>query len=280
MSRILILLRDGLLATGTDDGAARPWWSLTKTAIAAGVLALARDGLVALDEPLAEIGATPRALLLHRAGLPDYGWLVDYHAAVAAGGPAWPAEEMLVRTASLHPPAPGFSYSNIGFLHLRRLIEAHMGLPFAPAMAALVLRPLGLSATGGAAAPGVPGHPAYDPGWVYHGLLAGPVEEMALFLHRLFTGPLLPPEFLAMMRAAEPVGGPLPGRPWLAPAYGLGLMAGEIAPGIRMEGHTGGGPGSAIVAYHRPDTGDVVAGYSEGAGGDALESEAARLLLA
>ncbi|WP_164868109.1 serine hydrolase domain-containing protein [Rhodovarius crocodyli] len=276
----MILWRDGLTVAGADDGARRPWWSLTKTAIAAGVLALARDGLVALDEPLPVPGATPRALLLHRAGLPDYGWLAGYHAAVAEGGPAWSAGEMLARAAFLAPPAAGFSYSNIGYMHLRQLVEARMGMPFSAAIRSLVLGPLGLTATALADAPGVPGHPDYDPGWVYHGLLMGPVEEMALFLHRLFTGPLLPRELLAMMRAAEPVGGALPGRPWLTPGYGLGLMAGEIAPGIRMEGHTGGGPGSAIVAYRRPDTVSVVAGFAEGPAGDALESEAARLLLA
>lgn len=57
------------------------------------------------------------------------------------------------------------------------------------------------------------------------------------------------------------------------------LRHGRIAPGIRMEGHTGGGPGSAIVAYRRPDTGDCVAAFAEGAEGDRLEREAARLLL-
>lgn len=278
VSDAVVVLRHGRIAPGRA-GRPVPWWSLTKTVLAAAVLALARDGLVDLDAPLPGPGATPRALLLHRAGLPDYGWLAEYHAAVAAGGPAWPPEAMLARAARLSPPAPGFSYSNIGYLHLRRLVEARLGLPLGPALSALVLRPLGLSATALAAAPGVPGHPAYDPGWVYHGLLVGPVEEMALFLHRLFTGPLLPPALLAEMRAALPVGGPLPGRPWLAPAYGLGLMAGEVAPGIRMEGHTGGGPGSAIIAYRRPDTGDCVAGFAEGAEGDRLEREAARLLL-
>jgi len=56
------------------------------------------------------------------------------------------------------------------------------------------------------------------------------------------------------------------------------LRHGRIAPGIRMEGHTGGGPGSAIAAYRRTDTGDRVAAFAEGAEGDRPEREAARLL--
>jgi hypothetical protein len=43
--------------------------------------------------------------------------------------------------------------------------------------------------------------------------------------------------------------GPVPERPWNVPGYGLGVMTGETKAGLRVAGHTGGGPGSAIAVY-------------------------------
>jgi CubicO group peptidase (beta-lactamase class C family) len=62
-----------------------PWWSFTKTLIAAAALRLAERGRLALDEPLTGLPYTPRQLLQHRAGVGDYGQLPDYQAAVARG---------------------------------------------------------------------------------------------------------------------------------------------------------------------------------------------------
>jgi CubicO group peptidase (beta-lactamase class C family) len=61
-----------------------PWWSFTKTAIAATALSLVARGKITLDEPLTAKPYTLRQLLQHRAGLCDYGALPDYHAAVAS----------------------------------------------------------------------------------------------------------------------------------------------------------------------------------------------------
>ena len=62
-------------AVVTSDGEAIdvPWWSFTKTVLAAAALALVRDGRLALDEPLPGRPYTLRQLLQHRAGLTDYG---------------------------------------------------------------------------------------------------------------------------------------------------------------------------------------------------------------
>ena len=70
------------------DQARVPWWSFTKTVIAAGALALVRDGQLALDEPLANRPYSLRQLLQHRAGVTNYGELPAYHDAVARGGQA------------------------------------------------------------------------------------------------------------------------------------------------------------------------------------------------
>ena len=59
-----------------------PWWSLTKTALAAGALTLVADGRLALDAPLLPKPYTLRQLLQHTAGVPNYGDLVEYHEAV------------------------------------------------------------------------------------------------------------------------------------------------------------------------------------------------------
>jgi CubicO group peptidase (beta-lactamase class C family) len=89
----------------------------------------------------------------------------------------------------------------------------------------------------------------YHPGWVYHGLLVGSVADAALLLDRLLTGSLLPPDLLADMGTPFVLPGPVPGRPWAVPGYGLGLMTGEATGGTRVAGHTGGGPGSTIAVY-------------------------------
>lgn len=74
-----------------------PWWSFTKTVLAATALTLVRDGLIRLDDPIPDQPFTLRQLLRHEAGLADYSELVDYHAAVADNQAAWPADEMMQR---------------------------------------------------------------------------------------------------------------------------------------------------------------------------------------
>jgi CubicO group peptidase (beta-lactamase class C family) len=81
----------------------------------------------------------------------------------------------------------------------------------------------------------------YDPAWVYHGLLVGPVSQAALFLDRLLSADLLTTDLLQQMQAARTLGGPIPGRPWITPGYGLGVMQGAI------------GTGSVIAVYRIGD---------------------------
>lgn len=124
-----------------------PWWSFTKTVIAAAALALVRDGLLVLDAPLAGEPYTLRQLLQHRAGLADYGGLATYHDAVACRADAWPASELLARTDAdqlIYRPGEGWAYSNIGYLLVRRLIEAATGEDLGSALTRLVLQPLGI----------------------------------------------------------------------------------------------------------------------------------------
>ena len=107
---------DGLLHPASC-GAVVPWWSFTKTLIAACVLLLSERRLIALDTPLDGLPCTPRQLLQHRAGIGNYGALADYHAAVERGERPWPVDELLKRVPPgrlLFAPETGWAYSNIG----------------------------------------------------------------------------------------------------------------------------------------------------------------------
>ena len=261
----------GILTATVVDGAvtdhdplspAAPWWSLTKTALAAAALALVGDGRLSLDAPLSGRPYTLRQLLRHTAGLPDYGGLAAYHGAVARGDLPWGDAELWRRVGAdrlLFDPGQGWAYSNVGYLLVRRLIEETAGEDIGAALHRLVCAPLGvpgarlareprdLSTTAWGNAAG------YHPAWVYHGLLVGTPAEAALFLDGLLAGRLLRPALLQAMLESRPIGGPVEGRPWRTPAYGLGLMTDVVPPPGRCMGHSGAGPGSVGAAFHFPD---------------------------
>ncbi len=244
---------DGHLRRSEPSEPRLPWWSFTKTVLSAAALSLVDDRRMGLDELVPEGPFTLRQLLGHEAGLADYGELTDYHAAVARGDDAWPAEEMLQRvyaTQLRYPPGEGRRYSNVGYLYICRLIERASGLPLAHALDQRVLKPLGLTDVALVRErTDLPGMTGYDTAWVYHGLLVGPIGQAALLLDRLLSGHLLSEGMLAQMRCARILGGPIAGTPWQVPGYGLGLMQGEVAGGLLLAGHTGSGPGSSVAVY-------------------------------
>ncbi len=240
------------------DPASLPWWSFTKTVMAAAALALVADGRLSLDAPMQGQPFTLRHLLQHRAGLPDYGGLASYHEAVANRETPWERGLLLRRARAdmpLFEPGQGWAYSNIGYLLVRDLVEAAAGQELGPALDALVFAPLGITGAmiacepADMAATGWGNLAGYHPGWVYHGLLTGPAASAALLLHRLLGGVLLPAPLLSEMLSPHPLGGPVPGRPWRTAGYGLGLMIGIGETGATYVGHTGGGPGSTSAIY-------------------------------
>jgi D-alanyl-D-alanine carboxypeptidase len=239
-----------------------PWWSLTKTALAAGALVLVAEGRLALDEYLDSRPYTLRQLLQHTAGVPNYGGLAEYHQAVERGEEPWSRAELLRRAGADHlvfPPGHGWAYSNVGYLLVRSLLEEVTAEELGAALRRLVFVPLGVPGVKIATEPSdldgtAWGNAAgYHPGWVYHGLALGTPIEAALFLHRLMAGELVSGALLADMRAPYALGGPVKGRPWRTAGYGLGLMVDVASPRGRCIGHTGGGPGSVAAAYHFPD---------------------------
>jgi CubicO group peptidase (beta-lactamase class C family) len=265
-----------------------PWWSFGKTLIAATALVLVQDGVLELDMPVDPRGFTLRQLLQHRAGLTNYGGLPAYHEAVARNEAPWPLPVLLERTGAdrlVFSPGEGWAYSNIGYAIVRRIIESAVGHGLGDAAARLVLRPLGIDRARLAMDPkdlrGVDlgTNSTYDPGWVYHGLFVGPLEEAALLLDRLMDGSLLSELALSEMRRRHVLEDPVPDRPWTAPGYGLGVMAGRTRHGTLAVGHTGGGPGSVCAIYRTVETRRTAASFAAADDTGAVEDEAFRLAL-
>jgi len=284
-----IILNGKHVPTEQSD-AVVPWWSFTKTVLAAAALALVRDGLIQLDDPVPEGPFTLRQMLKHQAGLADYSELEEYHAAVAAHHAPWSVAEMMERldgTRLRYEPGAAWRYSNVGYLLVSKLIERVTGLRIEKALAHLVFLPLGLTHVRLATAPEDLGEAysaqgsLYHPGWVYHGLLVGPLSESTILLNHLMTGQFLPPFLLQEMQDAIVLGAAIPGRPWATPGYGLGLMIGGTKSGHLLTGHTGMGPGSVIAVYHCTSGPNLATCSVFDMGGDQgeVETEASERLL-
>lgn len=255
MSVTTLVARGGDVEITGDPDARYPVYSVTKTAIAAAVLLLAREGTIELD-PV-------RRLLDHTSGVRDYGSLPEYHEAVRTRpGRAWSDDEFLVRTAAAGPqfePGEGWAYSNTGYLLLRRLLDEHGGLAaFLPSigladttvadlpedLSAAVPAPSALLLDGVDDVRGV-----YDPRWVGHRTLVARVTDLVGFWRDLPAEMLDPRTFV-------PIGFDAPG--FLRPCYGLGLMADPEHPLGAVVGHGGGGPGYATGVFAVP-TADALA---------------------
>ncbi len=267
-----------------------PWWSFTKTALATAALALVAQGRLRLDEKIDDRRITLRQLLQHRAGVPNYGGLAQYHDAVNNGERPWPAGELLDRVDAAHldfEPGAGWRYSNVGYFFVRQIIERAVDDDIAEAFRTLVFAPLGLNSVRFARRPADLVEMAwgndilYDPGWVYHGLLTGTAGDAVRFLHRLRSGQVLSSDLLDQMATPHPIGDTaLPGRPWMTTGYGLGLMTGRMVSVGRAIGHSGAGPGSVCAVYHFVDreTPCTAAAFAKGGDEGGTEHEVARLV--
>lgn len=266
-----------------------PLYSITKPLLAAVALQLVGEGALALDAPLRDTlcdllpelpdvpAITLRRLLNHTSGLPDYGALPAYNADLRADSTRpWTEEEFLARTLAARPrAAPGaeFTYSNLGYMLIRVLLEQVAGAPLSRLLAERLFAPLGLQRTfvyttladSHLLTPGFSEFftsageprdiaPRYHPGWVAHGLVVSTAEETAVIVDALFRGRLIPPALLAEMTAPVPVAVDHP--VLRSPAYGLGLMLGQVEIDDRLlpvAGHGGGGPGYDLGMLHARD---------------------------
>ncbi|WP_230426464.1 serine hydrolase domain-containing protein [Paragemmobacter aquarius] len=259
-----------------DDSALLfPYWSFTKTVIAIIALKLAENGKLGLDEPAREKLFTLRQLLNHTAGLPDYGTLRAYHQAVQNDEEPWPPADLFqaaMAQGMRFAPGCGWSYSNVGYMLARELVEEAAGQSFAELVRDMISVPLGLESLKLASDRKQfsrlhwKAAQRYHPGWVYHGCLIGTPGDAARLLQALFAGQLLQTTSLQQMLTAVPVGGAIEGRPWTECGYGLGIMIGRMGVAGRAIGHSGGGPFSVNAVYHFPDrsTPLTVASFTDG----------------
>ncbi|WP_052360204.1 serine hydrolase domain-containing protein [Solidesulfovibrio alcoholivorans] len=271
-----------------------PWWSVTKTLVAACVLLFAQEGRLRLDAPLGEHPFTVRQLLAHRSGLGDYGGLPAYKAAVARGDAPWSDAAFLNHVSPrtlLFAPGSAFAYSNVGYLLLRRRLEALAGEGLGTLLARRVLRPLGLAGSRLAMTPADMVQTAfarsrsYHPGWCSHGTVVGPVAEAALALHRLLAGELLSRASLAALRTPYALPDNFATPPWRQAGYALGLMRGTLADAdltrhAAVQGHGAGGPGCVGGVYNAPDVwgGRTVAVFTDATCPGAVEDRVLALL--
>jgi CubicO group peptidase (beta-lactamase class C family) len=259
-----------------------PWWSVTKTVIAVACLRLAEQGRLDLDAPLQGHAFSVADLLAHRAGVPNYTAWPDYIRATEALEPAWPDEEVLTRADRLGPNfdvGQGWSYSNTGYLMVRRLLEEVTGTSVGQVLREQVFEPLELSTPrvvlsdkdliGCKWLDGV----GYDPKWVYHRMVVGSAADACGFMHAVVAGDFLTPSSFARMTERIDLGGPVAGRPWDTAGYGLGLMFGDMTGVGRVLGHSGNGPQSSCnVSTVRTAKGLMtVAAFSNDGSEDACE---------
>ena len=268
-----------------------PWWSVTKSAIAAAVLLLVSEGKLDLDRRMPGRAFTLRQLLQHTSGLACYTEHPDYDAANTSTRDPWTHEELLRQseeTPSKFEPGQGWHYSNTGYFLVRRLIEEITGTDIETALNTMVLHPLGVEHAfiAKTRADLKRSHwgdeDGFHPGWVGHGLLMGPPADAAKMMHGLFMDRLLPPALLALMRQRHPVQAKLEDRPWETAGYGLGLMMDIASRHGLCIGHSGQGPDSVAAAYHFPDLAPPVTvaafapGDDQGVAENAVLQEAAR----
>jgi CubicO group peptidase (beta-lactamase class C family) len=266
-----------------------PWWSITKSVLAAAALRLADQGKFSLDDFYNGRPYTIRQLLQHTAGLNNYGG-EPYRAAVAAGDPVWPVAELLARVNAerlIFNPGEGWAYSNVGYIFVRQLIEEKAGLQIDEALRLLVFGPMDIRRTGIAATPEDMkqtfwGNPdGYDPRWVYHGLLIGPPSDAVDFLRRLFSETFLSQGARSAMKTMHALGGSVAGRPWTRIGYGLGLMMGEMGDAGAVFGHSGVGHDcvSSLYCFSGLPGSPVVAVFGQGTDEAITETAAMRLAI-
>ncbi len=254
-------------------------YSVTKTIIATAALRYVEKQLLQLDTPIAlwlpniphASSITLRQLLRHSSGLPDYGGLPQYREAVRNGATPWTDAEYLTNSHAetlLFPPGLGWSYSNIGYMVARMLLETARGAAFDLIVQEEICDPLKLTATHilksdkelahlefglslelGTQEQGGNVAEKYHIGWVSHSVAASTVQEISFFFAALFGGALISETLLREMCTYCPLP-VMPDRPFIRPGYGMGLQIDHGWADGPLYGNSGGGPGARIHISH------------------------------
>jgi D-alanyl-D-alanine carboxypeptidase len=269
---------------GSGDGPAPIYWwaSAGKMFTAATILQLADEGKLSLSDPVSKwVAGVPNGdvitvenLLNHTSGL----FSANEHLVVQREDRPMSFDDrvrIVARHGAMFCPGQRWRYSNTGYDLLGRIIEKVEGRPYAQAVTARIVTPLGLKSTrilvqggphvdvaaivpAGAAKPFDPTQPGPA------GAVVASSPDMIAFLQALLGGRILKPETTAsLLRTPYPMFDP-------GTFYGLGLMLYDIPAqpsNLYWIGHSGGAPGvAAQVAWSPRDKAFVaVALTGEGA---------------
>lgn len=130
--------------------------SVSKPITALGVMLLAQDNKLSLDDPIEKWlpnipykGATVRQLLNHTSGLPDYLELFERHWDKSKIAVNQDLLELLIKyqPERLFQPNERMEYSNTGYVMLALIIEKVSGLSFADYMKTNIFLPVGMQGT-------------------------------------------------------------------------------------------------------------------------------------
>jgi CubicO group peptidase (beta-lactamase class C family) len=258
--------------------------SISKSVTAWGVMTLARDGAIALDDPVARhldswtfpgstvdvSTITIRRLLNHTAGL-ALGPIGEEY---APGEPIPSLHEHLSRAVRIsHEPGTRFQYSNAGYNLLQLVVEDVTGQSFAAYMQAAVLAPLDMHRARfrgtdslfsemptGTERDGTPVAPYTYPAVASGGLLAS-ASDVARFVAAEVSppssrSPVLARDAIQQMHAPTAQVSGVFG--FVADAYGLGHFVETLPDGRRAVWHGGQGHGWMAHVHAVPATGDGI----------------------
>jgi D-alanyl-D-alanine carboxypeptidase len=246
--------------------------SVTKNVTAAVAVRLAEDGLLHLDEPLANQLApellerwqsldalprtTPRQLLAHTAGVPNYFRDEAFAAQLRSEpGRAWRPVELVDHAATHGTPAfapgEGFEYSDTGYVITAILAEQVTGKPLHEIYRQLVFDPLEMTGTW------LEGHePPRTPEAAHHytdeldwttisptidwagGGLVTTTGDLARFVRGLWSRRIVDSHGLEEMTRWTAGASFPPGHMLRYERYGLGIGSDTVA-GVELLGHTG-----------------------------------------
>jgi D-alanyl-D-alanine carboxypeptidase len=264
--------------------------SVTKSVTAAVAVSLARQGRLALDEPLADQLAvellhrwraldalprtTPRQLLAHTSGLPNYFTDEAFFARLREEpGRAWRPVELVDHAAAYgtphFPPGRGFEYSDTGYVVAGILVEQATGRPLHEVYRELVFDPLGMDTTW------LEGYePARKPEAAHHysgeldwttisptidwagGGLVTTASDLTRFVRALWSERIVDSRALDELTRWTPAASFPPGHALRYERYGLG-MGTNMVEGVELLGHTGF---IGAFAFHAPEYDAVLAG--------------------
>jgi D-alanyl-D-alanine carboxypeptidase len=264
--------------------------SVTKSVTAAVAVRLAGEGRLALDEPLADQlaptllhrwsalgalpGTTPRQLLTHTGGVPNYFTDAAFLARLRVEPDrAWRPVE-LVDHAVEHGtppflPGQGFQYSDTGYVITGILVEQVMGRPLHQVYRDLVFDPLGMDRTWleghepartSEAASHYSGQldwttvsPTID--WAGGGLVTT-APDLTRYVRGLWSGRVVTSSGLEEMTRWTPGASFPPGHRLRYGRYGMGMGAITVS-GVELLGHTGF---IGAFAFHAPHQDAVLVG--------------------